>query len=130
MDRSFLINDLRNAVTRLHEALARPAEDDVVKAGCIQYFEFSFELAWKAIKAAAEEQGVLDCVSPKACLKYAFKCGWLADENVWLQMLSARNRMSHTYSVSDALSIYTQLTGFCIALEALLPRLESPDPLG
>lgn len=119
MDRSILLRDLESAVQQFEGALRLQCENDVIKAGCIQYFEFCFELAWKSIKCIAEDQGVLECNSPKSALKHAFKNGWLAEEEVWLEMLSARNRMSHTYNASDALVVYDGLPRFLPALQEL-----------
>ena len=49
MDRQEIANDFKQSLGQLQAALSHPADDDVVKAGCIQYFEFTFELAWKTI---------------------------------------------------------------------------------
>ncbi len=109
MDKRVMMNDFHAALLQLESALELDATNDVLKAGCIQYFEFCFELAWKTIKSIANEQGVLDCNSPKSALKFAFKSGWIENESVWLDMLKARNRMSHTYNASSALEIYDRL---------------------
>ena len=53
---------LLRALDRLEAALARP-EDDITRDACIQRFEFTFELAWKAIQRQARAEG-LECVSP------------------------------------------------------------------
>ena len=37
------------ALRRLEEALAKP-EDPIVRDACIQRFEFTFEMAWKALQ--------------------------------------------------------------------------------
>ncbi len=123
MNSTTLVQELSRAVARLTAALQTPADTDLLKAGCIQYFEFTFELAWKSIKALAEETGVQDCNSPKAALKHAFTCGWATDETVWLDMLAARNRMSHTYDAEQALAVYRELARFLPALQALTARL-------
>jgi hypothetical protein len=39
------------AVLELAEALGSEPSTRLEKAGCIQYFEFCFELAWKALGA-------------------------------------------------------------------------------
>ena len=123
MKAEFLLSDLQLALTRLEEALKLDSELDVYKAGCIQYFEFTFELSWKTIKSTAEELGVDPGGSPKSCLKTAYGQGWLQDEAVWLEMLEARNRMSHTYDAKDAIKVYGQLAGFIEPLKALVMKL-------
>lgn len=122
MDSQVLLADYEQAVRQFHSALQVPADSDVVKAGCIQYFEFSFELAWKTVRTVAGEAGQL-VNSPKAALKQAFANGWIGAEEPWLEMLEARNRMSHTYDAREALNVYSKLTGFAVALEALAVRL-------
>jgi nucleotidyltransferase substrate binding protein (TIGR01987 family) len=118
-----IVTDFAAALSRLTAALGAPAENDLVRAGCIQYFEFCFELAWKSIKVFGTEQG-LSCNSPKRCLKLAFSLGWIGDEVIWLEMLSARNRMAHTYDASHALEIYDLLPSFLQAFRELLEALE------
>jgi len=124
MSQHWILSDFSAAVDRLREALDQPADSDLLRAGCIQYFEFCFELAWKAIKVVAAEQGLEPCPSPKACLKAAFALGWIAEEAVWLKMLEARNRMSHTYDAKRALEVYLQLGDFLPALVALREHLQ------
>ncbi len=124
MDKNLLLQDLEKAVLQFKKALLIPADNDVIKAGCIQYFEFSFELAWKTIKQIASDQGIQDCNSPKSSLKYAFKSGWLDDEDTWLDMLASRNRMSHTYSALTALAVYDKLPLFVTILEQLVVSLK------
>ena len=123
MKAEFLLSDLQLALARLEEALKLDSELDVYKAGCIQYFEFTFELAWKAIKATAEEAGLDAGGWPKSSLKTAYQQGWIEDEAVWLEMLEARNRMSHTYDAKDAIKVYGQLAGFIEPLKALVMKL-------
>jgi nucleotidyltransferase substrate binding protein (TIGR01987 family) len=127
MDKKILIADFARAVQRLTDVLAAPARGDLEKAGCIQYFEFCFELAWKSVRHAAEHQGLGDCSSPKSSLKQAFALNWIDNEEIWLEMLSARNRMSHTYNSEDALKVYDRLQVFGQELGKLLAVLEAQD---
>ena len=124
MSENWILADYEMALTQLESALLVPADSDLIKAGCIQYFEFSFELAWKSIKLASLSQGLPECVSPKACLKQAFSIGWISDEETWLEMLEARNRISHTYNAKHALAVYERLSHFLPEQKLLLMRLK------
>ncbi len=123
MDRPTLLRDFGAALTRLEEALREPVTGDLLRAGCIQYFEFTFELAWKTAKSAAEEAGLADVGSPRASLRQAFRQGWIKDEEPWLAMLEARNRMAHTSAPEQAPRIYESLPAFARALRQLHARL-------
>jgi len=123
MDSRDLLADLKRAVDQFSAALALPSDNDVVKAGCIQYFEFSFELAWKTIKRFAEDEGIADCNSPKSALKAAFANRWIETENVWLDMLMSRNKMSHTYDAASVLEVYGRLNEYLTAIRGLVDAL-------
>ncbi len=119
-----LIHDFEHSLERFKEALNVPAANDLIRAGCIQYFEFCFELSWKSIKVICEDQGLRGCNSPKNCFKQAFTNGWINEEDVWLGMLTARNIMSHTYDAEEALKVYNSLDEYCIAMMKLLGELK------
>lgn len=127
MDKSLLIISFEQALKSLTNVLQSPAQNDLEKAGCIQYFEFCFELAWKSIRIITANQGIDNCASPKACLKQAFAAHWIDHEEIWLDMLSARNRMSHTYNATDALIVYDRLKEYRQELENLLAALKTQD---
>lgn len=124
MDSRALLADYEQALRQLRSALQVPADSDVIKAGCIQYFEFCFELAWKSARTVAGEAGQL-VNSPRAALRQAFANGWIGAEEPWLEMLEARNRMTHTYDAKEALQVYGKLAGFAVALEALAVQLRA-----
>lgn len=80
-------------------AIAKPSEAE--RGGLIQFFETSFELAWKTLKDYLESEGI-DSKTPRETLKHAFQTGLLADGNIWIKMLDDRNMMSHTYDDEES----------------------------
>jgi len=62
----------------------------------IQAFEISFELAWKTMKDYLEFDGI-KTTTPREVIKSAFSNEVIADGQVWIDMLEARNKTSHTY---------------------------------
>ena len=125
MDNRKVLEDFEKALGNLTDALSTPTETDLEKAGCIQYFEFCFELAWKSAQAVARDLGFTDCNSPKACMKQAFSQHWLNDEVLWLEMLSDRNRMAHTYNAADAMKVYESLNKYLPVFDYLLKSLKA-----
>ena len=125
MDKGWIIEDFAAALDRLEEALRAPAESDLMRSGTIQYFEFCSELAWKSIRLCAEDAGLPPCLSPKACLQVAFSQGGIDEERLWLDMLEARNRMTHAYSAASPLLIYTRIGGYLPPLKSLLEKTKT-----
>ena len=66
------------------------------KAGIIQAFEFTFELAWKTLKDYLEENNVI-APFPRDVIKEAFRHELLTEGEIWMDMLEKRNLMAHTY---------------------------------
>ena len=106
-DLELALKKLGRAVARLREGIAA-ASDDLDRDGVIQRFEFTFELFWKALRLVLEQEGIC-CTTPRECLKAAFRLGLIEDEQPALDMLAARNRMSHTYSEDDARQIFNEI---------------------
>ena len=125
MNPTLALEEYGKAVRELEDALGSAPSTRLEQAGCIQYFEFCFELAWRTIKAFAERHGMSDIVSPRDCLKAAFALHLIDDEAVWLEMLESRNKMSHTYDSESALVVYDRLGSFLPVLQSLTARLES-----
>ena len=125
MSESWIIDDFAAALDQFEDAMQVVPTSDLIRAGCIQYFEFTFELAWKSVKILAGQAGLEPCGSPKSCLRTAFSQGWIDDEPLWLAMLEARNRMSHTYHARDAFQVYDRLLQFLPPMRTLLANLRT-----
>lgn len=118
-----LLNDYQTAVTQLENALKEKTDDELKQAGCIHYFEFCFELAWKTVKAFFEYKGMIDCNSPRDCMKMAFKANIINDENIWIGMLENRNLTTHTYSIDTALNVYKSLPDYLVEMKNLISNI-------
>ena len=115
------LRSFAKATKRLEEALNEPP-NSLIRDACIQRFEFSFELGWKAIQEQLRQQGQ-NCQSPKSCMREAFKQGWITDESAGIQMLDDRNLTSHTYDENLAAAIYNRLQNHLQFLQQLLAKL-------
>ena len=112
------IQQLRNALTRLEEAIAeyRQTGSTAVRDGAIQRFEFCTELAWKAAQDYMQAQGYLDVHSPKAVMRKAYAEHLITDEAGWLALLDARNQTSHLYDDQVADTVYQAIGGAYLPL--------------
>ena len=86
----------------LEDALQIPDPDIVQKAGIIQFFEMSFELAWNMVKDYLEDQGFVEIKSPRGAIKKAFEIGILENGHDWMDLLLDRNLTAHTYDEQKA----------------------------
>jgi len=121
MEREEAVKAFEQALRRLQEALREP-ESSLVRDAAIKRFEFTFELAWKAVQRLLREQGVL-CHSPKGCLREAFTCGLVRDSPLWIRMIEDRNLTVHTYNERTAVAIYRNLEEYVPLFEELLQGL-------
>lgn len=96
------LHNFNKAMNHLGTGLKIEQPDLVQKAGIIQLFEMSFELAWKLLKDYLEEQGFEEVKSPRAALKKAFEMELISNGHAWMQLLEDRNLTSHTYDEEKA----------------------------
>ena len=96
------------------------ALSNLEQQGLIQGFEFTHELAWNVLKDYLEEQGFVGIIGSKNATREAFKNALIADGEVWMDMIKARNMTSHTYNTELAQEIATDiLQRFHPAFEAM-----------
>jgi len=107
---------LRRAV----ELAAQRDLSELEQQGLVQGFEFTHELAWNVLKDYLEEQGFVGIIGSKNATREAFKNGLIENGEVWMDMIKARNRSSHTYNLETAEEIAESiLTSFYPAFEQL-----------
>ncbi|NFA43604.1 nucleotidyltransferase [Clostridium botulinum] len=69
---------------------------ELERAGIIQFFKMTFELAWKVLKDYLESEGYM-VKSPRETVKQAFQIGLIDNGHIWIDALSNRNLTTHTY---------------------------------
>jgi nucleotidyltransferase substrate binding protein (TIGR01987 family) len=60
-------------------------------------FEFTHELAWKALKDFLEARGAVSLYGSRDATREAFATGLIEDGETWMAMIQSRNQTSHTY---------------------------------
>lgn len=98
-----------------------PPFDTITMAGMVALFEICFEQSWKAMREILARHGISEKIgSPKMIIKQAYAAGMIADEELWLEMLAARNDVAHSYNEKIALAIIEASKKKFIALFAAL----------
>ncbi|MBM9612712.1 nucleotidyltransferase substrate binding protein [Desulfobulbus rhabdoformis] len=117
----------QKAFLLLEQTIAIPSPSDAERAGLIQFFEMSFELAWKVLKDYLQEEG-FRVVSPRETIKQAFQIGLISDGRVWLEALQDRNLTVHTYEEKIALAVEEKIRdGYYPVLAALVKDFNEKD---
>lgn len=94
--RAFLL--LREAV----EIMETRELSQLEKEGVIQRFEYTMELSWNVMKDyLVSENVVLEQVTPRAVIRKAFEVKLVENGELWMEMLDARNSMSHKYELEE-----------------------------
>lgn len=84
------------SLRHLETTVEKDVLNEIEKAGLIQFFEVTFELAWKVMKDFLTAEGY-EVKSPRASIKTAFEYGLIENGTLWLEALEKRNLASHTY---------------------------------
>lgn len=117
--------DLARATERLKEAL-NEKETEIAIDGTLHRFEFTFELAWKTMKDLMEYNGIIETTgSPREVLRTAFQNGLIEDGETWINMMLARNSLSHLYDEETSRKIYKDIKEkYIVLIEKLNEELE------
>ncbi len=94
--------NLEKSYANLEAAVEKKEYSILERAGLIQLFETTFELAWKTIKDYLEAEGIT-AQTPRDVLKQAFAVKIITDGEGWLDSLDKRNILTHTYQEEVAL---------------------------
>ena len=84
--------------------------NELEREGVIQRFEYTFELAWNTLKDRLEYDGIaFRSVTPRSIIRQAYQSGLIQNGETWLDMLTDRNLMSHTYDADRFEAIVTNV---------------------
>ena len=95
---------------------------DIVLDVAVKRFEFTYEMAWKALKRFLDYLGI-DARAPRPVFKESYAQGLLSDEQVWLDMIEMRNLSSHVYDEQEISRILLELERYLAAFDSLLKQL-------
>jgi len=96
---------------------------DIVLDVAVKRFEFTYEMAWKALKRFLDYLGI-DARAPRPVFKEAYAQGLLPNEQVWLDMIEMRNLSSHVYDEQEISQILSELERYLAAFDSLLKQLQ------
>lgn len=94
--------EFKKAFDQLSKALEIESPDEIYRAGIIQFFEMTLELAWKTLKDYLESQELV-VQSPREAIQMAFQNEIIENGHTWIDALQKRNLMAHTYDESRAI---------------------------
>lgn len=107
-----------------------PDLQNALKAGVIQNFEFTYEMAWKFIKRWLEknyDSSYVDGITRRELFRLAAESGLIESVDDWMVYHRARNQTSHTYDQDVALEVYTISLKFLDVVSKLYQQLQAKN---
>lgn len=117
-----LYNQLTKALAKFNEALTFP-DTEPLRESLIQRFEYTFELSWKLMNSALNDEG-MPRVGVRTILRAAAHLQLIKDPARWLEFADARNQTSHMYLEGVAINLANiARQDFAQEVEALLAEV-------
>ena len=118
------LSNLKAAFSKYREALV-VRRDELHRDGAIQRFEYTLELAWKALKRELFDRGV-EANSPKEVFRLSAREKLIAGTARLFDYLEKRNLASRVYREDYAKTIEEIFDDFESDISALIANLERP----
>ncbi len=102
------LDNFSRALLQLDDAMELMQQRELSKLekqGVIHRFRYCYELGWNTLKEFLVWQGIDGIVGSRDTIREAFSKGLISDGHAWMQMLTDRNRTSHTYNEETAEAI-------------------------
>jgi nucleotidyltransferase substrate binding protein (TIGR01987 family) len=120
--------NFQNALNKFVNIVDRQAEfeaegyADVYLDIVVKRFEFTYEMAWKALKMHLTFVGI-EARSPRMVFKEAYIQNIIEDEDIWLDMIEQRNLSSHIYDEFEIREILDKISDYKFAFLKLKDNL-------
>ncbi len=119
---------LQSAIMQLEKGLqesSQHAENELMRDGAIQRFEYTMDLAWKMmqryLKSIQIEESVIR--SKNDIFREAARVKIIDNAESWISHYAARNETSHDYNTEKADLVYQQAKRFLPDVQQLLETL-------
>ncbi len=126
------LGSFRKALNNLERGLDRSEaapDDEELRDGAIQRFEYTYELAWKSLKRVLELESaspdVIDMLSFRDLMRLGAERGFIDEPSEWFAFREERNISSHTYDEAKAAEVYASALRFRVAAKHLFEKLEA-----
>ena len=135
------LSSLRKVVNSLDGAVAIASSDkelkalskaqkDLIRAGVIQNFEFTYELCWKFMHRWLEKNlgsAYVDGIPRKELFRIAAENQLIGDAKNWMDYHEARNKTAHTYDENTAKEVFNAAKLFIKDAKEFLKKLEAKN---
>lgn len=106
------LNNYKKGLTQLNKAVEISQQrelNELERQGLIQSFEFTHELAWNVMKDYFYYQGNTEIRGSRDATREAFKYNLISSGEVWMDMITSRNKTTHTYDEETANEIVRRI---------------------
>jgi len=131
MSQSLDLTPLQKAVLSLESALEEAGKNpgnDLLRDGCIQRFEYTYELAVRMLRRQLELMASsateVEQLAYRDMVRMGAERGLIDDPLAWFDFREKRNITSHTYDEEKARIVFGVLPAFAKEARLLLSRLE------
>lgn len=103
---------------------------EVLRAGVIQNFEFTYELCWKFMKRWLEfnvSRSIVDGVPRRELFRIAAENLLIDEVEIWMRFHEARNQTSHIYDPVISEEVFQIAVSFVVEARKLLETLKSKN---
>ena len=122
-------SNYKKALSQLEKFIAKGQLNELEEQGLIQAFEYTHELAWNVLRDYLREQGNFAIHGSRDATREAFKLDLIQNGDTWMDMITDRNRTSHTYNqaIADliALNITNRFFPLFLMLRETMQGLEN-----